>query len=540
MQTSTYLLKSSLRFFNPRLVGEKGNISFSFIAVLQETKNNIFDANLIESATDTAKSEMLKRLYVCEQIDLCESKNIDAAAFICIDKGSKANNKFYLSLGAPVIVLDTEATVDEVRSFMIMTLFAVHQDEDLRSSLLNALASSINVDHLLQLATHYLKCPFSVLSPSYRILSHTLKYGWPNKKDIPGLIQECIRTGYLPDTVINEMRSTETLGKIISSKRAIHVTDSDGTEMLCVSLHVNNVYVGMLSMYFSTRPITWRDYEIMPFLGQIVCICLEKNNYYTYDSGIPWRSFLRDLIKSPPNVEVATKRLELMNIRFSDRLILIQIQANEHERSQNNVPLNIIQHQIDSIFSDSMSIILDESVLVIKNIDANTTIPSIEIETLEEFLLKNNLYAGISNIFSNILELKIYYEQVNETIRFGMHENLEQHIFWHKDYIVDHLMSICKQYIPLKSIAHPAWFILRDYDKKYKTSYSETLVVYLSNMGNMSECAKELKVHYNTMKYRMKIIQDICEINLSDIKTIINLQISLKVFDIADQNDSKH
>ena len=43
-----------------------------------------------------------------------------------------------------------------------------------------------------------------------------------------------------------------------------------------------------------------------------------------------------------------------------------------------------------------------------------------------------------------------------------------------------------------------------------------TLCVYLEFQGNLSETASALGIHYNTMKHRISVIEDIIGMNLRD------------------------
>lgn len=73
---------------------------------------------------------------------------------------------------------------------------------------------------------------------------------------------------------------------------------------------------------------------------------------------------------------------------------------------------------------------------------------------------------------------------------------------------------------------------LHEYDQKYNSNLVETLEVFLNKDSNVSDAAKTLNIHTNTLNYRLKRICEISEINLKDPnqKTILYLDIKLQKF----------
>jgi purine catabolism regulator len=60
----------------------------------------------------------------------------------------------------------------------------------------------------------------------------------------------------------------------------------------------------------------------------------------------------------------------------------------------------------------------------------------------------------------------------------------------------------------------------------------KTLRVYLQTRGNKAQCAKELFVHLNTVKYRLSRIADLTGRNLEDADALLNLHVALEIGDL--------
>ncbi|MEW1779501.1 helix-turn-helix domain-containing protein [Streptomyces sp. NPDC086777] len=57
------------------------------------------------------------------------------------------------------------------------------------------------------------------------------------------------------------------------------------------------------------------------------------------------------------------------------------------------------------------------------------------------------------------------------------------------------------------------------YDQRHSTTYAETLLAYLDSFGEAARAAAMISVHENTLRYRMKRIQELFGLDLSDAQT---------------------
>lgn len=69
---------------------------------------------------------------------------------------------------------------------------------------------------------------------------------------------------------------------------------------------------------------------------------------------------------------------------------------------------------------------------------------------------------------------------------------------------------------------------LIDYDNKNSTKLVDTLEVYIDKNCNLIQAASELFIHKNTLKYRIKRIDDILKCDLRDMEVLLNLSMAFK------------
>jgi DNA-binding PucR family transcriptional regulator len=67
------------------------------------------------------------------------------------------------------------------------------------------------------------------------------------------------------------------------------------------------------------------------------------------------------------------------------------------------------------------------------------------------------------------------------------------------------------------------------YDGKHQTQLGATLRSFMANRCNVSVTAKALHVHPNTVAYRLRRVEELLEIDLSDPQAMLHLQLALMI-----------
>lgn len=90
----------------------------------------------------------------------------------------------------------------------------------------------------------------------------------------------------------------------------------------------------------------------------------------------------------------------------------------------------------------------------------------------------------------------------------------------------------CKDPEWLKAFVNLHLGLLMEYDRDHRTSLVLTLDMFLRCNCNVSDAARKLFIHLNTMKYRLSKIKDILGLDLIDAETNFNLRLALMVLKI--------
>lgn len=81
--------------------------------------------------------------------------------------------------------------------------------------------------------------------------------------------------------------------------------------------------------------------------------------------------------------------------------------------------------------------------------------------------------------------------------------------------------------------------VILEYDKKHNTNLIETLEALLKNGGNVKDTASQLFVHYNTIRYRKKLISQLLGFSLTTPNSYQDLSLAIKIYHTLSLSNSK-
>ncbi len=70
---------------------------------------------------------------------------------------------------------------------------------------------------------------------------------------------------------------------------------------------------------------------------------------------------------------------------------------------------------------------------------------------------------------------------------------------------------------------------LLEYDRQHATTLVRTLGNYLESGRNLDSSARAMFIHVNTLKYRLKRIQEIAQLDLNSAEERFNLHLAVKI-----------
>nr|WP_295973348.1 PucR family transcriptional regulator [uncultured Bacillus sp.] len=154
-------------------------------------------------------------------------------------------------------------------------------------------------------------------------------------------------------------------------------------------------------------------------------------------------------------------------------------------------------------------------------------------ELLEQDLSRKwkecTFHVGIGKWYQDTTFLNKSYQEARLALKFGQGWFREQKVFHFNDLGVLRLLMHVHQGI-LSDFSQDYLSVLMDSDRESGTEYMKTLQSYVQFRGRIDEVAEALFIHPNTLRNRIKKIEEMLGIDLQDSEEFSNIMIAVKIY----------
>ncbi|REB05276.1 PucR family transcriptional regulator [Sporosarcina sp. BI001-red] len=347
-----------------------------------------------------------------------------------------------------------------------------------------------------------------------------------------------------------------------SMKRSIKRSfTSDDTMIVCRILPIavsNNVY-GYIIVWQTMRDLLEFDYIILEQASTIMALERIKAKEIEEVKLEIRQDFFDDLlagkIKSSTTLQTLCD-LHGMNAQYRYYCMVINIKPSEVEQYEDMI---IWKYKMEKIAKKCVAVVNSQSykakgeitcfyrsnriiVLIGQNednpVDSITDIKAYANglhESLSE-TIKERCMIGIGRQVEGISSLYKSFSEANEMIRLTQQLNEKNEVAHYEDYAVYHLLDSNIKEHALVEFFEKCLGLLFTHDQENGTAYIETLEYYFTNNSNVTETAKAMFIHRNTLIYRIERIQEILGLDIKHSEDVLRIQIALKIFRILDKN----
>jgi sugar diacid utilization regulator len=136
---------------------------------------------------------------------------------------------------------------------------------------------------------------------------------------------------------------------------------------------------------------------------------------------------------------------------------------------------------------------------------------------------------GIGKWYQDTVNLNKSYQEAKMALQFGHVWFENKHVFHMNDLGILHLLTSIHREI-LYDFSQEYLSSLIESDSEQGTEYVKTLKAYIQHQGIISEVSEALYVHPNTLRNRIKKIEDITGANLQNPEEFTNLVVAVKIY----------
>ncbi|AOT71229.1 PucR family transcriptional regulator [Geosporobacter ferrireducens] len=394
--------------------------------------------------------------------------------------------------------------------------------------LMDALAGEGDLNRLVEIGYEMLGNSILIINMSFKRIAY-LNHSKINDDPV---WNEFATAGYASFGLINHYTANKLMQIVNQSQSSFIWSDPYSKYPRIMSkVAINSKQIAVLSIIAHEKPFQEIDLELADLLSKAISIALQKNKFIHYSRELMHEEFIIDLLygkkKDRKTIE---ERIKALNIKFKKNLYTLTLDISSFDKSKTT--LLYLKDKLEQSISNSKTVVYDDNIVLIVSCDNSRQFFKSEMQKLKAFLKNHQLYAGISRCYYGLEEVQEHYLQALNALRLGMSLNKEEYFFSYEEYALYHFVESCSNIENLKKACHPSLLKLIEYDRENKTNYTRSLYAFILHSQRITESAKDLNIHRNTMFYRLEKIQDIIDIDINNQNTSLHLHLSFKILEL--------
>ncbi len=500
------------------------NLPSDCVVVLNNPDQVVYHAEIITPET-TFKD--IHALYIGRAQDIDPKIKLNGISLMTYSKELIPEDRFAGKYNA--IQLREEAEYIRLYSIVMQVLNDMAKLTRINNELLNMVKSGANLQKIMDYSSLILDNPVMLVDISFIYIASAGAKAFPDQYNW----QYTLDNGIMPSSYLNHIMNTEVpylSSEYETSDIMISNTD-ENNKYRTFSLKVFNkkTLLGYFKVIETNHEFTDSDISRFELLNEYIGLVfgneLRKSSYSDNIS----EGFLASILTNKVDSESAIENLkETFSVRLYSNLYLIRISFNTPPAFDDTQ--YYVLKKVKRFFSSNIVCFVRNSfVVLVDSQSEGTYLTSSFIKKLKEFLKEIDCKADISFVFKHLEELYRYYQQTLFCEEYRIKTDNDEPILYYKDIYDYHMIAKLNKDLDLKSVIHPAIKDLYLIDKKVGSDLTVTLIEYIKHHQSIPDTAKDLFIHYNTLKHRLEKIHEYTDFQQADSNESFRIMMSERI-----------
>ena len=407
------------------------------------------------------------------------------------------------------------------------------------TSLLDCIIKGKELRDVIETGFEILGNPIMLMDTSYKVLAYKT-----NETINDPVWSDLVEHGYSSRKFVSLFKSEHIIEKILKNDMPI-ILDTGVAETIrriLGKIMLNGSCKGYLAVLEYNHTFSDQEVHITRLICEVISSLMQSgSNRMTNTAGLMFENIIQDLLEKRIEDEATLAgRLHACDWQPGSRIIAVTVDMCKY----NDVSfIDFFRNKLSIILPGAKSVYYDDALVVVLDVDNKTLASNSHMfDILEQFITENDLLAGISLIFDDLLLLPQYHRQSKRAISIGQVLCAGSRMFEYRDFAVDDFVCESAKYFDVMDFCHKAVLDIKEFDDKKNTEYFVTLYAYLIHDKNVIETAEALYIHRNTVKYRIDKIEEIIGFSLKDSKETFQMLLTYKLLTVNDllENVLKH
>ena len=369
--------------------------------------------------------------------------------------------------------------------------------DEMRVLLFSALSEGADINRLLQIAGRAVfDNPIMLTNSAFRTLALFTDVEMPD--DV--VWREAESMGAFSRETIEAFRSDLASSKLFVERRSFIYATGLGKDLPRILAPVGSEAetMGYLIIFAVRHPFREDEPELAEVLCEALRILLRQPALH--DSGMNLVDYtLKQLLggKKPNRESIA-------NAVTRKTFLAGCISMPDDQKKKQYIPY--LQEAFTGSNPFNHCFIYQDSIFFLENYDTDSEHRRTQA-ALQRLLPQYGLTAGISNPFTDITDLPIYYRQAKDAKAAGPLFLPGQHVYEFRKMQVSVMLRRFTREEKAAMIT-PEYQALRQYDEEHHTDLTATVVTWYRTSLNITDTAVALHVHRNTVAYRLDLVRE--------------------------------
>lgn len=318
-------------------------------------------------------------------------------------------------------------------------------------------------------------------------------------------------------------------------------TDLFGYRAIAYNIFFDDEFAATVTFDEIDSPITERDYVLIERLGDILCQELKRSEYFNISISKHMVTILERLLA---NEHVPDSHLisALAPIGWSDTGPFVCAVVKPGSPYYSKETIISTAEMVCSEFGSGVLFIMDGQDIVFVINARHTEGSPLDMagkvfQSLSDHQYKMTM--GVSTEFLKLKDLPDYRQQASNAIEVGMAKRYPNGLrpqanndcYYFEDYVLDFIIDKCCTRVLPETLCPPGLLALIEYDRLNNTEFCVTLREFLDNNMQVSETARRMFMHRNSLIKQLAKIRKIIKIDLDDPNARLTLSFAFRMLD---------
>ncbi len=307
--------------------------------------------------------------------------------------------------------------------------------------------------------------------------------------------------------------------------------------------------VGYLSILENERPIEDLDFTTAEHAATVLALeVMKERTAFEVENRLKG-SFTDDLLNGTYTDErTMTARARHLGYNLAQHYHLLLIEPDElvpiHSRRRGEAEVARVRADLEEIVQGFVQKSAPGSIVAPKGQGVVVLVPETFIGTNPQAIeaLAQNLHArvvqvlpdlpssiGAGRLCKGIADFKESFQEARRALDIIRRCHKRNQVVFFHALGVYRLFSLIEDRAELMQLAEQTLGPLLEYDRQHGTTLVRTLGYYLESGRNLESSARAMFIHVNTLKYRLKRIQEIARLDLNSAEQRFNVHLAVKI-----------